>query len=446
MENRLKELLLGLILSFLCSATYGEALSPGEELLNDEELLRSRIENMNTGFATIYNDEVKRQLSFMVKTNAKFTESMLGRMMMYYPYIDSLFKANDLPTDLKYITVVESSLKPEVHSHAGAAGLWQFMAATGKTFGLRVNWSVDERQDPFLATQAAVAYLKHLYDIYEDWTLVLMAYNCGPGRLNRAIKLSGSHAYADMVDYLPKETRRYIPKFMAATFFMRNYESFGYKPLWPELDLQIVARKKVYDKISLKEIASGAGVDLNILQILNPALKRDYIPASKTGYYLNYPKRKGDNIRFFLSNYGDNEVQSQPLDIEVLSLVNNKDDEPYLAFNYIVKTGDSWQALSKLLGVNPFLIKYWNNNFNKYLYPGQRIELFLPNSQKNIEFIDILSKNNFNSLKKRVSFVIHHSEMEYVPQVKLKEGVGKIELNNMRKMIVANKSSVRVDI
>lgn len=397
-----------MLIAFTCIIHTVEATSPGEEILNNEELLRTHIESMQSSVTPFYNAEVKRRLSYMLNSKASYTEAMLGRMIQYYPYIDSIFQANGLPADLKYITVIESSLKADIHSHAGAAGLWQFMRATGQNFGLRVNWSVDERLDPFLSTEAAAEYLKLLYKMYDDWTLVLMAYNCGPGRLNKAIKLAGDSSYHKVVNYLPRETRDYIPKFLAASFFMKNYGMFGYNPEWPHFDKQLVRRIKVYDKITLKEISDFSGFDMEMLKELNPSIRRNYVPHSERGYYLTVPLRYIDTIKEFISTYGlpplevdeDIEYVSSDKIIDSTSLERAR----YLRLEYTVKSGDSWEEIADLFEVNPYLIKYWNNS-HPLLSPRQKVVLYLPNTRRNRSYRAILAKNKCELLPKNSGFV-----------------------------------------
>lgn len=407
MNIRLKLFIIGLALLCFMERNEIKASTPGIGILENEELLQRRIENMNSCFTPFYNEEVKRRLSFMVKTKAAYTESMLGRMVQYYPLIDSLLKANGLPTDLKYITVIESSLKPSVRSYAGAAGLWQFMEATGESFGLRVNRTVDERLDPYLATHAAIKYLKYLHDIYDNWALVLMAYNSGPGRVNRAIEQAGESTYAEIAPYLPRETREYIPKFLAASFFMKNYREFGFEPEWPHLDMQFITRRKVYEKVRLSKIADSLGMEVELLEELNPALIRGYIPASTQGYFLTYPSRYADEVNIFFTYLGDVELESQPLDIAMLSPEQTLKSEEkkseretyYLKFGYTVKTGNSWKNIAQIFGLNPFRLKYWNQSYSPYLYPGQKLILYVPASRKNKIFITLLTTEKFGSLK-----------------------------------------------
>lgn len=443
MENRRIAFLIGVLMSFFFYMQEIDGRSPGEDILNNEKLLRAHIENMPSSVTPFYNAEVKRRLGHMLNAKVAFTEAMLGRMIQYYPYIDSVLTAHNLPTDLKYITVIESSLKPEIHSHAGAAGLWQFMRPTGRIFGLSVNNSVDERLDPFLATDAAVKYLQHLYEIYEDWTLVLMAYNCGPGRLNRAIKLAGDSSYHKIAPYLPRETRDYIPKFIAANFFMKNFGMFGYTPEWPMLDKQLVSRVKVYDRISLREISDFCGLDLDILEQMNPSLRRKFIPHSKKGYYLTVPMRYSDLVKEYVNSYGDVKVDSKPLDIQILSPDNNveldnmdidetPDQANYFAFDYTVKTGDSWEELASLFNLNPFTMKYWSGNHRNKLLPGEKIRVYLPKTERNKTYISLLSQKMFGKLNQKKYLVMSYSNEGIVfPDVVVTDIERKINLSEI---------------
>ncbi len=434
MDKHLIETLVVAALFLLGSSANGlMATSPGDRLLENEELLQSRIENMNTCITPFYNAEVKKRLSFLLKTKKVYTETMLGRMVQYYPLIDSMLAAHDLPKDLKYITIIESSLKADIRSHAGAAGLWQFMKATGKYLGLRVNWAVDERLDPYLATQAAIKYLEYLHSIYDDWTLVLMAYNAGPGRVNRAIdRAGGAIAYDSIAEYLPQETRDYIPKFTAATFFMKNYTELGYTPEWPSLDKQFLERVKVYDRIKLSEFSEELGIPEETLEHLNPAFIRDYIPKSSKGYYLTIPLRYAVAVDSFLAHYGDKKIESIPLDVQTLSPVvagdsssqSNPDSiNHYLSFIYEVQLGDSWKEIADIFNLNHFRLKYWNNTQSSYLYPRQKLKIFVPHTERNKVFIFLLTDEKFVQLNNNayLSTVVERNEdvRTFLPNVAL---------------------------
>ncbi len=155
-------------------------------------------------------------------------QGLLARSDYYFPLFEEIFDAYNLPQELKYLAVIESALKPKAMSRAGAGGLWQFMRGTGKLYGLRIDEHIDERSDPVKATEAAARYLSDLYDIYDDWTLALAAYNCGPGNVKKAIrKAGGKKDFWKIYNYLPKETRSYVPIFVAATYAFHYYEAHG---------------------------------------------------------------------------------------------------------------------------------------------------------------------------------------------------------------------------
>ena len=205
---------------------------------------------------------------------------MLGASNFYTPIFEEALEAYGLPLELKYLPVIESALNPMATSHAGAAGLWQFMVATGKQYGLEVNSLVDERRDPIKSSFAAARYLKDLYNIFGDWSLVIAAYNCGPENINKAIHRAGGEAdYWKIYPYLPRETRGYVPAFIAANYVMNYYCEHNICPMRTQLPAKtdtIVVNKDVH----LKQIAEVCGIDIDELRTLNPQYRRDIVNGS----------------------------------------------------------------------------------------------------------------------------------------------------------------------
>ncbi len=227
-------------------------------------------------------------------------EYILGRIPMYFPLFEKYLKENNLPTDLKYLAIVESALNPEALSRSGAGGLWQFMPGTGKEMGLKINRTVDERSDPHKATLAACKYLQQLYDRYHDWELALAAYNSGPGKVNRAIKRSRSRNFWKLKRFLPRETRNYVPAFIAACYLVQHYDKHNLTAIQMPRDMVLTETTKVYDRVTFSEINSITGTPMHVLETLNPSYKRGIIKGSYTGDYLTLPY---DRIGTFLQYY-----------------------------------------------------------------------------------------------------------------------------------------------
>ena len=205
---------------------------------------------------------------------------MLGASNFYMPVFEEALDLYQLPLELKYLPIIESALNPTITSRAGACGLWQFMLTTGKAYGLTINSLVDERRDPVKSSYAAARYLRDLYNIFGDWNLVIAAYNCGPENINKAIRRAGGERdYWKIYPYLPKETRGYVPAFIAANYVMTYYCEHNICPMTSQLptktDTVMIDRN-----VNFSQIADVCGLDINMLRALNPAYKRDIVPGA----------------------------------------------------------------------------------------------------------------------------------------------------------------------
>lgn len=245
----------------------------------DKDVYIERLKRMPTVIEMPYNEVVQK---FIDRYSGRLRQSvsfMLGASNFYIPIFEEALEAYGLPLELKYLPVIESALNPKAVSHAGATGLWQFMLATGKQYGLTVNSLVDERCDPQKSSYAAAHYLSDLYKVFGDWNLVIAAYNCGPDQINKAIHRSnGERDYWQIYPYLPKETRGYVPAFIAANYIMNYYCDHNICPMTTNLpsktDTVMVGRN-----LHLKQVAAVCGIDMEQLRDLNPAYRRDIVPG-----------------------------------------------------------------------------------------------------------------------------------------------------------------------
>jgi membrane-bound lytic murein transglycosylase D len=251
-----------------------------------DKTIENRIFSLGSSVDVKYNAEVKKRITQYTVNQRSMSEVLLGRSSIYFPVFETVFKDKGLPLDLKYLSVVESGLRPIATSRSGAAGLWQFMRPTGRMMGLTINRTIDERRDIQKSTEAAADYLLYLYEKFDDWTLAIAAYNCGPGNLRKAIRKSGGKRnFWEIKKYLPKETREYVPKFIAISYVMNYYFEHGLVPEVPHEDLMNTSSAQVFENINLKELSRELGIDLEILKTLNPSYIRNYIPKSEGGIY-----------------------------------------------------------------------------------------------------------------------------------------------------------------
>jgi membrane-bound lytic murein transglycosylase D len=255
--------------------------------------IKKRVENLNTIIDLKVTDEVTSHIHSLITRRKKGSEAILGRTSLYFPIIENALRERNLPDELKYIAVIESGLMPDAESHQGAAGLWQFMKPTGLNFGLRIDKYVDERKDYIKATNKALDYLEILYNLYDNWTIALAAYNCGSGNMNKAIsKAGGSSDFWEIRRHLPRETQKYIPKFIAVSYLMNYYYIHDLKPTPPADELKYVSAIRVYDKVEFKRLSKEYDLDLDIIKLLNPTFNKDFIPGSENEiFYLILPEK-----------------------------------------------------------------------------------------------------------------------------------------------------------
>ena len=246
----------------------------------EKEVYIDRLKRIPSIIEMPYNEVVQK---FIDRYSGRLRHSvsyMLGASNFYMPIFEEALETYGLPLELKYLPVIESALNPTAVSRVGATGLWQFMLATGKRYGLEVNSLVDDRRDPIKSSYAAANYLKDLYKVFGDWNLVIAAYNCGPDQINKAIhRAKGSKDYWQIYPYLPKETRGYVPAFIAANYIMTYYCEHNICPMTTRLpaktDTVMVDRN-----VHLEQIAAVCNIDIEQLRTLNPSYRRDIAPGA----------------------------------------------------------------------------------------------------------------------------------------------------------------------
>lgn len=273
-----------LLALFIGLSTAPEAI--GNVNAETHKEIEDRIHSLGSSVEIQYSSEVKNRINQYISRQSSMSEVLIGRSKIYFPTFEHILREKGLPADLKYLSVVESGLRPDATSRSGAAGLWQFMRPTGRMMGLKISRTVDERRDIEKSTAAAADYLLKLYNQFDDWTLAIAAYNCGPGNMRKAIRRSGGKkSFWEIKKYLPKETREYVPKFIAVTYVMNYYYEHDLTPNIPNQDLINTSTAKVYESLNLKSLSKELDIELSMMRTLNPSFIRNVIPKSEDGKY-----------------------------------------------------------------------------------------------------------------------------------------------------------------
>ncbi|MBT8312408.1 MAG: lytic transglycosylase domain-containing protein, partial [Flavobacteriaceae bacterium] len=261
----------------------------------DTEVFKTRLQKLNekTPLDISYNPSLENVVkSFLLRKKDLMTR-MITASQFYFPMFEEALDRNNIPLEIKYLSIVESALNPRARSRVGATGLWQFMYGTGRMYGLDVNSYVDERSDPIKSTEAACKYLSKLHDIFDDWDLALAAYNSGPGNVNKAIRRSGGYRnYWNIRRYLPRETAGYVPAFIATYYLLEYADEYGIRGKKAERPYFETDTVSVKNLITFEQIAKWSGVGMDELKILNPAYKINIIPKVEgKDYTLRLPVR-----------------------------------------------------------------------------------------------------------------------------------------------------------
>ncbi|MEM1215078.1 MAG: transglycosylase SLT domain-containing protein [Bacteroidota bacterium] len=339
------------------SVTAAEVMEFAEEevkerlALLDQSLLEHRLD-----------DAVRRLIQYHLRYPNQ-TARNVGRAVAYFPIFEAELAAAGLPATLKYLPVIESALLPRALSRVGAEGLWQFMPYTAPEYGLRIDSLVDERLDAQLATQAAIRYLQSAHEYLGDWSLAIAAYNCGKGRANRAKRRSGGRNFWSARRHFPRETRNYVPAFIAAVYLTEFYAAHGIAPDLPSLDEQLLERMVVYEPLSFYRIAQVTDLSVEFIQQLNPAYLRGYLPGYRGGHNLLLPERVMPAVRTYLTRYGH--LQDEPalpwasvLQLPPSGLSYQDDYHRILSFP---TPGDSLESIAERLQLSVSQLSIWNN-------------------------------------------------------------------------------------
>lgn len=343
-----------------------------------DSVIIARLEQLNTEtlMELSYNRYVKNYINAYSLKRRAVSSRVLGLAELYFPLFEEYLDKYNMPLELKYLAVVESALNPTANSRAGAKGLWQFMYGTGKMYGLKVNSLVDDRFDPIKATDAACRHLNDLYNIYGNWALALAAYNSGPGNVNKAIRRAGGKkSYWAIWPYLPRETRGYVPAFIAVAYIMNYAPEHNLYPIHPGILHQQIDTVVVNEVLSFDQLSEFLAISQDELKFLNPAYKSGIIPSTKDKkYILRLPFS-------YVGQYVEHEKElyafksSKGIEKEKLLAEIKKAEERNI---HIVRSGENLGLIAQKYRTNVRNLKNWNNLRSNTIYPGQKLVVYSP--------------------------------------------------------------------
>ena len=348
------------------------------------EVLKERLRNLNekTPFNVEYNPVLEQVIKSFLKNRRSSLERLMSLSDYYFPMFEQEMSNQKIPLEMKYLAIIESALNPKARSRAGATGLWQFMYATGKSYGLEVNNYVDERSDPVRSTKAAAKYLNELYKIFGDWDLTLAAYNSGPGNVTKAIRRSnGKTNYWNLRPYLPRETAGYVPAFLATLYIFEYAKEHGFKPQKRANHLFQTDTIRVKEAIPFKDIAEITGMDVQDIQFFNPSYQLDVVPyVEGRNYAVRLPISE---IGKFVSNeqaiynyLNEQKAQREQILPEVAKGEQYAGGKSTKKTIYTVKKGDNLGKIASRHGVSINNLKRWNRMKSNKVRVGQRLSIY----------------------------------------------------------------------
>lgn len=384
------------VLRFNNQNIYGNGVTTGISAVPvySDEIYAQRMAKLYSPIPLVYNEEVKRYIDLYAHKKRSLTSRVMGLSNLYFPLFEEVLDKEGLPLEFKYLAIVESALNPVAVSKMGATGLWQFMYNTGKMYDLKINSYYDERRDPIKSTYAATRYFKDMYAIYGDWLLVIAAYNCGPGNVNKAIKRAGGKMdFWAISKYLPAETRGYVPAFIAVTYVMNYSSEHQIFPIAPAFNYFEVDTVAIDRSLTFRKISDAIDLPVDVISFLNPIYKKGIIPDTEHSNYLRLPSSK---ISAFIaaeptiydpilapapvqlaSNNSDNENST--------SVITSQEDSNGVEYklvkkkvkkSYIVRSGDNLSAIAKKFNCTVADLKSWNKLRSNSILKGQKLAYF----------------------------------------------------------------------
>lgn len=344
-----------------------------------DEVILTQLNRMNSYIEMTFNPITKQYIEFYSKKRRKIVSYMLGNSEYYFPYFEEALDQYGLPLELKYLPIIESALNPRAVSRARAVGLWQFILPTGKLYGLKVTSFIDERMDVIKSSDAAARYLRDLFNVFQDWQLALAAYNCGPGNVNKAIKRSGKNTFWGIYNYLPRETRGYVPAFIGAAYTFHYYKELNIVPRQTYMPKK-VDTIYVNKMLHLRQVSELLNIPFELLQLLNPQYKKDIIPALPDQplplylpiEYISSFIALGDSIYKYKDSLFFKTIRPSEY------VANSYGNMQEVAIYHKVKSGETLHTIARKYRVSAKDIASWNHiSTKKPLKVGKTIVIYV---------------------------------------------------------------------
>lgn len=343
-----------------------------------DTMYAKRLASLPTIVRMPYNNMVRACIDRYTKKGRSQVSYMLGISEFYFPLIEEEINRLGVPNELKHLPIIESALNPKAASRMGAKGLWQFIFSTGKLYGLKTNNYIDERLDPAKSTTAALLYLKDLYDMFQSWELAIAAYNCGPGNVKKAIIRSGGKTdFWKIYPWLPRETRGYLPGFIAASYIMTFYEDHGISPMEPSIPIT-TDTVHVNRNLHFKQIVEVCGTDIDEIRALNPQYLKDIIPGENETYVL---RLTNEMITKFVENedtiYKHNaDKYFPPVDIAKMLKEAKENNGAGNLIRHKIKNGETLGGIALKYKVSVKQLMKWNNLRNSNIRAGKYLKIY----------------------------------------------------------------------
>ncbi|MEQ9468646.1 MAG: LysM peptidoglycan-binding domain-containing protein [Ekhidna sp.] len=344
---------------------------------NTYDEIADRISCIEKEVPLVFNERVMAFVDYFAIKDREYTRDIIRKKELYFPLFSETLAKYDMPDELKYLSIVESGLRPNAISRANAVGLWQFISSTGKMYGLQSDWYVDDRMDPHEATDAAARHLRDLYRMFDSWELALAAYNCGPGNVRKAIRRSGyKKDFWDIYNYLPRETRSYVPQFVAITYLFNHLEEHGFheqaEHFYPEMDTIMISQY-----FHVETFCNQLGLCLDEMLLWNPQIKRGALPEGTKDFALRIPSEWKEEIvanRITLYDTAS-KVGKEQLDY----LARNTPGSTYgrERLYYKVRSGDVLGTIAQQYGVRVSDIRSWNGIRGNLIRVDQRLSIWV---------------------------------------------------------------------